>query len=59
MNNEPEDWERTEKEEETADDITDAALMSPDMKMSVQEVANLVDASFEDHEMVPHERNSV
>lgn len=59
MNNEREDWERTEKEEENADSIADAALMSPDMKMSVQEDSNFVDGSFDDHEMVARERNSV
>lgn len=59
MNNEREDWERTEKEEENADSIADAALMSPDMKMSVQEDSNFVDGSFDDHEMVVRERNSV
>lgn len=62
MNNEPEDWEQSEKEEENGESIVDAAttaLLSPDMKMSIQDVSNLVDGSFDDREMVAHERNSV
>lgn len=62
MNNEPEDWEQSEKEEENGESIVDAAtaaLQSPDMKMSIQDVSNLVDGSFDDREMVAHERNSV